>query len=129
MTGIIWFVQIVHYPLFSRVGGDAFQRYELENTRVTTWVVAPLMLVEVATGLLLFLFTPSHSDFVVLSFNVALIGAIWLVTFMVQVPQHERLSVSFDATTHQGLLAGNWVRTFLWTAHAILVLWITGRQL
>ena len=129
MFGIIWFVQIVHYPLFSRVGVDAFLRYELENTRVTTWVVAPLMLVELATAMLLFWFPPTGTGVATLGATGSLVAAIWLVTFLVQVPQHARLSVAFDAVTHRRLVAGNWVRTVLWTARAVLVLWVVKQQL
>ena len=129
MTGIIWFVQIVHYPLFSRVGVEAFQRYELDNTRVTTWVVAPLMLVELASAILLLWFRPMDASMATLGANAFLIATIWLVTFVVQVPQHARLSVAFDAVTHYRLVAGNWIRTVLWTARAMLVLWIVEQQM
>ena len=45
MVGLIWFVQIVHYPLMAQVGRDSFAHYEASHTARTTWVVAPLMLV------------------------------------------------------------------------------------
>ncbi len=32
MTGFIWTVQLVHYPLFDRVGEEAFPAYELPTT-------------------------------------------------------------------------------------------------
>ncbi len=32
MTGLIWFVQIVHYPLFARVGNAEFSAYEQRHT-------------------------------------------------------------------------------------------------
>ncbi len=128
MTGIIWFVQIVHYPLFARVGVDAFQRYETENTRATTWVVAPLMLVELASAMLLCFFRPSETSLVMLACNLGLVAAIWIVTFSVQVPQHARLTVAFDALTHSQLVIGNWIRTLLWTSRAMLVLWIVAQQ-
>ena len=28
MTGVIWFVQVVHYPLMARVGAEGFAAYE-----------------------------------------------------------------------------------------------------
>lgn len=28
MTGLIWFVQVVHYPLFALVGSTGFAAYE-----------------------------------------------------------------------------------------------------
>jgi len=58
MTGVIWFVQIVHYPLFRLVGNSEFARYETAHTFWTTWVVAPPMLTEMATAVLLLLFKP-----------------------------------------------------------------------
>ena len=68
MTGVIWFVQLVHYPLFARVGGTVavgtcagesraaesdFAAYEVEHSRRTSWVVVLPMLVELATGVYL----------------------------------------------------------------------------
>ena len=41
MTGVIWFVQCVHYPLFASVGEEGFRNYEERNSALTTWVVAP----------------------------------------------------------------------------------------
>ena len=46
MVGLIWFVQIVHYPLFAQVGREGFSGYEQAHQNRTTFVVAPLMLVE-----------------------------------------------------------------------------------
>ena len=46
MFGLIWFVQIVHYPLFVRVGEPGFRDYAGLHATRTTYVVAPLMLVE-----------------------------------------------------------------------------------
>ena len=42
MVGLIWFVQVVHYPLFARVE-QGFIAYEQIHQQRTTWVVAPLM--------------------------------------------------------------------------------------
>ena len=48
MVGIIWLVQIVHYPLFSRVGAAGFAIYSGAHSRLTGLVVGPPMLVEAA---------------------------------------------------------------------------------
>ena len=52
MVGLIWLVQIVHYPLFARIGDSGFCDYHKRHTRRMTLLVAPLMLLEQATGLL-----------------------------------------------------------------------------
>jgi hypothetical protein len=53
MTGLIWFVQIVHYPLMSSVGRAEWVEYERRHLRRTTAVVAPAMLIELGCALLL----------------------------------------------------------------------------
>jgi hypothetical protein len=50
MTGLIWFVQLVHYPLFGRVGPADFAQYLLSHQHRTTLIVAPLMLGEAGTA-------------------------------------------------------------------------------
>jgi hypothetical protein len=50
MVGIIWFVQVVHYPLFERVGKCGFQAYSAADSCLTGLVVGTPMLVEAATA-------------------------------------------------------------------------------
>ena len=59
MVGLVWFVQVVHYPLMERVGKDEFCRYERDHQTRTTMVVAPLMLTEAVTALLVLWIRPS----------------------------------------------------------------------
>ncbi len=40
MVGLIWLIQIVHYPLFARVGVEQFVPYEREHSRLITYIVA-----------------------------------------------------------------------------------------
>ena len=61
MTGLIWCVQLVHYPLFARVGEGTFSAYEQDHQRRITWIVMPVMLVELASGVLLFSDSPFWS--------------------------------------------------------------------
>ena len=121
MTGLIWFVQVVHYPLMSRVGQGAFIAYERAHTRRTTWVTMPAMLGELATGLWLLL---RHSDSGLLWANMILLSLIWMSTFFIQVPLHNRLSRQFNSSHHRLLVQSNWIRTVLWTLRAGLLLWL-----
>jgi hypothetical protein len=52
MAGLIWFVQMVHYPLFAAVGSGGFVEYEQLHQRRTSFVVGPLMAGEASTVLL-----------------------------------------------------------------------------
>lgn len=122
MIGIIWFVQVVHYPLMALVGRDGYPAYQAAHARRTTVVVAPPMLLELATGAWLVLrpspyFPPSAAWT-----GLALLAVVWLSTFFLQVPQHGRLEHGFDPDAHRRLVRGNWVRTVAWTLRGILVL-------
>ena len=94
MTGIIWFVQIVHYPLFVKIPGKGFTAYERSHTVRTGWVVAPLMLVELGGAVTLLLFPrlidcsglPLVGDPLYLAALGCLI-LIWASTFLLQVPR------------------------------------------
>ena len=122
MAGLVWFVQIVHYPLFAAVPAEGFRRYESLHTRRTTWVVGPLMLVELATALLL-LVTPAGTAAPWLTgLGALLLAVIWGATFALQVPCHRALAAGFERRSHRRLVISNWVRTAAWSARAALAL-------
>jgi hypothetical protein len=129
MIGLIWFVQVVHYPMFALVGRDAFARYAQVHATRTTWVVAPLMLTELATGVLLVAARPGRLSQPALLVGLGLLGVIWLSTAFLSVPRHGELAAGFDATAHGALVATNWIRTWAWTARGALVLWLLARWL
>jgi len=124
MTGVIWFVQIVHYPLFASTGGNDFRTYEQQHSLLTTWVVAPPMVAEAITAVLLFWWRPLGVSTFQLSIGLTLVAAIWLSTALVQVPCHDALSQGFDSALHQRLVRTNWMRTVTWSLRSLLVLWM-----
>src|SRR5579875_4225980 len=90
MTGIIWFVQVVHYPLFLRIAPASFALFEAEHATRTGWVVGPLMCVELATAMLMlsarFRLPAVPRTHALL--GAALVAVIWLSTALIQVPLH-----------------------------------------
>ena len=129
MTGLIWFVQVVHYPLFAMVGPEHFPAYEAAHANRTTWVVAPLMLVELASALALLLpsLRPAFISVESAWLGAALVGLLWASTGLVQVPLHNQLHAGYSAAAIGRLVATNWVRTAAWTLRAGLVLSWTSR--
>ncbi len=127
MTGVIWFVQIVHYPLFSRVGLAEFARYETAHSNLTSFVVVPLMLVELVTASLLVLTRPPNLPPIWLITGFILVLLIWATTFFLSVPQHNKLSSGFDTVAHQTLVATNWIRTAAWSARCLIVLYLLAK--
>ena len=98
MTGVIWIVQAVHYPLFALVGRDGFGEYAREHQRRITPVVAVAMPVEAVTAVLLLFATPAGVEAGLLALGAILLLPIWLSTALLQVPAHRRLSSGFDDT-------------------------------
>ncbi len=92
MVGVIWFVQVVHYPLFGKVGTSGFRDYEQDHQRRTTLVVAPLMLTEAVTAVALFWLRPDGISPSLSVVGLGLVGVLWASTFLWQVPAHERLA-------------------------------------
>jgi uncharacterized membrane protein len=127
MTGLIWFVQIVHYPLFATVGRDSFASYEIAHSRLTTYVVAPVMLVELLSGAAL-LFAGSRVPQWAALTGLVLLGVIWLSTAFVQVPVHSVLANGFQEEAHRRLVTTNWLRTAAWSLRAALMLWVLARR-
>ncbi len=125
MTGIIWWVQLVHYPLFAEVGAERFVRYENRHVERTGRLVAPLMVLELASGLLLLWFRPAPLAPGLLWIGLALLAGIWASTFALQVPLHDRLRRGFDPRVIERLVASNWIRTVLWSLRAALLLYLT----
>ncbi|NBW87886.1 MAG: hypothetical protein EBR23_13935, partial [Planctomycetia bacterium] len=80
MCGIIWFVQLVHYPLFAVLPGAGSSDYARENRRRTPLVVVPFMLVEGVTAAILAANPPAGIGRTATLTGLALIALVWLST-------------------------------------------------
>jgi uncharacterized membrane protein len=123
MTGLIWFVQIVHYPLLKRVGVEAFAGYEEAHIRLTSWIVGPPMLIEVTTSLYMVFRLPAGVSAGQAWAGLALVAVIWISTATLQVSQHRRLANGFEPSAHRSLVLTNWIRVLGWSLRAALVLY------
>ncbi|MGQ9898555.1 MAG: hypothetical protein ACUVR8_13505 [Acidobacteriota bacterium] len=122
MTGVIWFVQQVHYPLFRQVGADAFAEYHHRHVAAIFPVVALPMLVEALTATWLAFQPPPGVARGLLWGGLTCVLLAFGVTGLVSVPYHDRLASGFDERTLQALVSTNWWRTLAWTLHGILSL-------
>jgi uncharacterized membrane protein len=127
MVGMIWFVQIVHYPLFSKVGRDSFRCYEMDHQRLVAWVVSPAMLTELITAIVLLWSRPLGISDISVRLGILLLVTIWLITYGVQVRQHAALILTCDTNMQRQLVKGNWLRTVAWSVRGLLVLWMVGQ--
>lgn len=122
MFGVIWMVQVVHYPLMRFVAEPAFARFETAHRQRISWVVGPLMAIE-GVCVLAFLFAapaglPGWLPWAGAAAESVAIGT----TVLVSAPLHERLNARFDPALLDRLIATNWIRTAAWTTRAGLAI-------
>lgn len=125
MVGVIWVIQIVHYPIFDAIeqGGDgsAWIAFGERHRASISYVVGPFMLLEGATGLWIVADPPGDATRVLPLVALALMAVAYGVTAIVSVPYHERLTHRFDAEALRGLIRTNWWRTAAWTLRGVVL--------
>lgn len=127
MTGVVWFAQLVHYPLLDRTPAESFPAFARAYQRRTFAIVAAPMLVEaVAAAALPWMPLPEGTRPLAWA-ALALAALIWVSTACLQAPQHLALARGFDAGRHRRLVRWNWARTAAWSARSALLLWIAAR--
>ncbi|MDQ2772576.1 MAG: hypothetical protein M3Y54_18985 [Bacteroidota bacterium] len=121
LTGLIWTVQVVHYPSFGLVPKAAWPAFHAAHTRRMSYVVlAPMVLELVLAAWLAWAgraALPGGAGW----WSLGLVGLIWAATFFISVPFHNRLENGFDYIAIDGLTRTNWIRTLAWTVRAALL--------
>ena len=130
MTGLIWLIQVVQYPLFLSVGPREFPEFHRLHSQWITPVVGPVMALELvsAMGLVASQAGPDSISVLERWFLLALTLVVFGVTAFVSVPLHNRLSsLGPNPEVIRALIRTNWVRTWVWTLHAALAFYGTFR--
>jgi len=120
MVGVIWFVQVVHYPLLSLVPVESASAVAVEHQRRTGWVVMLPMTIEGVTTLLLLAMVPAGvAWFVPWLAGIPLAVALG-ATVLLSVPRHARMASNPDPTVGRELVTTNWVRTIAWSLRGLV---------
>jgi hypothetical protein len=120
MVGVIWFVQVVHYPLLSVVPVESASAVAVEHQRRTGWVVMLPMTIEGVTTLLLLAMVPAGvAWFVPWLAGIPLAAALG-ATVLLSVPRHARMASNPDPTVGRELVTTNWVRTIAWSLRGLV---------
>lgn len=124
MTGVIWFVQWVHYPLLATVPVDGAIGVATEHQRRTGQVLALPMAVEGFTTLALLAYQFA-GDLTSVSAILPWAGAVMLAvalgsTVFVSVPLHAKMATNPSAEIGKRLVATNWPRTIAWTTRSVV---------
>jgi hypothetical protein len=127
MTGLVWFVQVAHYPLLALIAPAAFAAYERANIARTAAIAGPVMVLEAATALLLLEHRPAVVRKGEAWLGAALLALIWSATALLLLPTHLALTQGFDEELLRQLTLSNWLRVLGWSARAVLVLRVLQR--
>jgi len=121
LAGVIWIVQLVHYPLFAFVDPARTGAMAAAHSGRIGLVVGPAMLLEAATAVWLVAHPPAGVSRSFLVAGLVLLAVVWLSTALLQGPDNARLAAGFDAAVHRRLVDTNWIRTVAWSVRAGLV--------
>jgi hypothetical protein len=117
LAAVLWVVQLVVYPAFRWIEPSRFVLWHEGYTGAVTWVVAPLMLLQLAGVAARYLFLESLEPLWLLEAACTL--AAWAVTVFVSVPLHSRLQGQLPPglrlAAMRRLVQTNWLRTVCWS--------------
>ena len=119
MVGVIWVIQLVHYPSFRFTDKEKYVSFQIFHMRNISFIVMPVMILEFLSGLVLVLYNNNHESLLMISFFLLLI--IWLVTALFFAQIHQKLSKGYDEALVRKLVSLNWIRTLLWTIRSFLI--------
>jgi len=118
MVGVIWVIQLLHYPSFHFINEKKYIEFQHFHMQRISFIVIPVMLIELASALLLSYFFRSSLTIILL----ALLLGIWGITFIFFTNMHQKLTNGYDRANVDSLVKNNWSRTALWSLRLIILL-------
>lgn len=123
MIGIIWFMQLVHYPLYAKIK-EGFIEYEKSQIRRVSFLVGPIMLIEAITSIVLVGVAPTGIQTILAALSLIILIFIWISTLLFLMGQHQKLSIRFSKKILHVLIISNWIRAILWTIKGLLIIFM-----
>ncbi len=120
MVGVIWLVQVVHYPSFNFIDKNFYSDFQNFHIKRISFIVIPVMLLELVSGLILIFLDNRHSTPSLISFGILIL--IWIITGLFFAKAHQDLIAGYDREIVKKIIKLNWIRTLLWSIRLILLL-------
>ena len=124
LTGLVWVLQVVHFPSMPRVGRDGFRDFARSSRARNTALMSGPMLIELIAAAWLAIVMRGGLPL----FAGALVVVIWAVTWGRIAPLHARLIRGYDAALVRRLIAWNWARTAAWSLRSATMMWIVAAR-
>lgn len=116
LLGLILVIHFVHYKSFNFIDIEKFVEFHKFHTKNISFLVIPLMIIEVVISIIICYFYFSILSLI----NLLLVALIWIITFLLQVPSHNKLSTGKSIAEIEKLVSGNVFRVYLWFFKAIV---------
>lgn len=129
MVGIIWFVQVVHYPLLATVPAESARKVAVDHQARTSRVVMLPMAAEGITTLWLMFDRPSTVQWWLAWAGGLCVAVALASTVLLSVPRHTRMASEPTDELGRELVKTNWPRTLAWTLHGVVCAAIMARSL
>ena len=118
MIAISILVQFIIYPSFKNPDFKNFNSFHLSYTNKMFYIVAPIMLTELSSSLILFYKNPSKTYLISLFFLML----VWVLTFLFIVPIHKFLSTNHSIKKVEKMIRLNGLRTFFWFSKYLIII-------
>jgi hypothetical protein len=129
LAGLFWYLQIVHYPLFTYVDKKSFLEYHIYHLKRNTYIIFIPMLLEGAFSILFAFDSPHVIPPMIPFLCLCLSTSMWLVTFSHITPLHDKLTADgLDKDTVDKLIQMNWIRTIGWTVKTLLLIYCVSKM-
>lgn len=130
MVGMIWTIQLVHYPLFADVGPDSYVAFQAEHVdRIGPFLLVPWLLEGLTLlGVLWLAFLGDRRDLRAPAvFGAVAMAVVLVISGFWSAPAHGDLADGFDEAVHDRLMTANLVRSFAWTTCGVAATWVLAR--
>lgn len=122
MVGVIWVIQLVHYPSFKFISDNSFKDFNHFHQKSISLIVAPVMLIELASIIGIFIENVMQKQLGIAAIILGINLLIWLITFFYFIPLHKKLlEQDKDQQILDDLVKYNWPRTMLWTLKVLII--------
>ena len=118
LLGIIMMTQFVNYPLMKSYD-ESFYTIHQNYMKSMSYLAGPMMVLEFLIISFLFLLNFGNRVTTAMFLVTCLI---WISTFLIQVPIHQKLTKKKEKKLIQQLINTNWIRTILWSVKLVLCL-------
>lgn len=122
IAGILWFVQLVHYPLFNEMPAKNMVNYGYYHMQKISGIINLLFIIDFITIVFLLLLVNSDLSATLMLINISIFLFIVILTRITFLPIYQQISKNPNSILITKLINLNWIRTLVWSLKVIFML-------